>query len=88
LDRGCRRSPPQANSNRWISVKFAPLVTRVARSVILGDWEVSHSAAAGGFGDSMSIVDCMRALAALVGREDGGVASRSCLVFEPLPMMR
>jgi hypothetical protein len=24
---GSKRSPPQANSNRWISVKFAPLVT-------------------------------------------------------------
>ena len=29
---GSKRSPPQANSNRWISVKFAPLVTIAVRA--------------------------------------------------------
>ena len=29
---GSKRSPPQANSNRWISVKFAPLVTPFERA--------------------------------------------------------
>jgi len=32
---GSKRSPPQANSNRWISVKFAPLVTGQRRMAYL-----------------------------------------------------
>jgi len=41
---GSKRSPPQANSNRWISVKFAPLVTQTeslpSASVKMGPfWE-------------------------------------------------
>ena len=46
MDRRCRRSPPQANSNRWISVKFAPLVTALtAFDAFVETWRVKYDKA-------------------------------------------